>query len=786
MSLQRTAFTRLLAAVLCALAGGAIAAPDAGAAPARYEGTSTDGGVVVFSTAEALVNGDADGRRDVLERSFDSVVGEYVTRLVSLGPIGGNQAHDANFAAISGDGSRVFFSTAERLVPADGDSSVDLYLRDLEENTTTLISQGASICSGSCGNGAQTASFVGGGLAAGGNRVFFATAEKLSDADGDAVSDVYMRDVEAGATVLVSRGDPACAGCGDGGRPAFFADASVDGTKAVLISDEGLVSGDVDSEDDLYRRDLGLDQTVLISVPGNCPGTLDCSPVFGGVSDDGSHVFFETKDQIQGADTDESSDLYDWSGGTPALASTGPDGGNGAFHVTFAGNSGDGESAFFHTDEKLVQPDDEDSLQDVYERQEGSVTALVSKGPQSGVASSATLRAVAGAGSALRAFFITGESLVSLDTDGQQDAYERSAGETTLVSRGGTDCEGSGCGNGPEDANLADASDDGLHALFVTDEQLVETDTDSYQDIYERSGGQTILVSAGPVGGSGPFPTKKVGISGDGSKVYFETSERLTVNDDFLEEDDVYGRSEAGTLLESIGNDPNLEIGPPAPKLQSTNPASPGESTTPKILGQSAVSTDIKIYKTANCSGEQALDPSGEPAGGSSEELVTTGIQVVVPAGSTTTFYATAEAEGFISPCSTGISYTQQAAEPPPPPPGGGSGGGDDGKGGGSKKGRPKFHSGGIPFVTPETRITFGPAFKTRRRKVVFRFFDATGQPGTRFICRIDRRRWGSCDSPKRLRRLGRGRHTFRVKAVNAAGTWEDGQTRRRFKVVGR
>ena len=58
----------------------------------------------------------------------------------------------------------------------------------------------------------------------------------------------------------------------------------------------------------------------------------------------------------------------------------------------------------------------------------------------------------------------------------------------------------------------------------------------------------------------------------------------------------------------------------------------------------------------------------------------------------------------------------------------------------GSTSGLPQFHSGGIAFVTPETQITFGPAFKTRKRRAVFRFVDATGQPGTRFVCKLDRR----------------------------------------------
>ena len=166
---------------------------------------------------------------------------------------------------------------------------------------------------------------------------------------------------------------------------------------------------------------------------------------------------------------------------------------------------------------------------------------------------------------------------------------------------------------------------------------------------------------------------------------------------------------------------------------------------------------------------------------------------MAVAVGATVTFYATAEAEGIVSPCSNGVTYKQETPSPPPPPPpgpeGGSGGGGGSGtstsQGSGATGSQPKTHSGGIAFVTPDTRITFGPSFKTRKRTAVFRFVDATGQPGTRFICRLDRRRWRSCGSPMRLKKLARGKHVFKVKAENAVGTWEPQPTKRRFKVVG-
>ena len=46
-----------------------------------------------------MVNGDTDTREDIFARSFNADIGEYVTRQVSLGPIGGNDAYDSLFKA---------------------------------------------------------------------------------------------------------------------------------------------------------------------------------------------------------------------------------------------------------------------------------------------------------------------------------------------------------------------------------------------------------------------------------------------------------------------------------------------------------------------------------------------------------------------------------------------------------------------------------------------------------------------------------------------------------------
>jgi hypothetical protein len=778
-SLSLAAFLTLLAFF--------VFAPMASAAPAFYDANSSDGSIAAFSSREQMVPGDTDQELDVYVRSFDAGLGEYLTRQVSIGPRGGNDAQPATYDGMSDDGTEIFFSTNEPMVAEDTDTSEDVYLRNLSENRTVLVSQGSVSC-GSCGNGAFDASFLPGGVAANGGVVFFGSEEILDGADQDTGFDIYVRDLAAETTRLVSTADPSCGSCASEGLDSQFRGTDEAGDRAFFTTDERLASADADSaEEDIYARDLGTGTTSLVSVGGICPTGLpvgeSCEPSYGGASADGSHVFFESRERIAGGDTDSSQDLYNWAGGSPSLASTGPAGGNGAPNVTYAGSSADGATVYFETSEPLVS-EDADSSQDIYQRSAGT-TAIVSlgEGGRGNLALPASFEFAARSGASV-VIFTSDEQLTTADGDASQDVYKRAAGTTTLISTGPQDGEELAAG-------FAFASDDAARVFFASAEQIVAADQDSSADVYLREGSETILVSAGQVGGNGAFPAGLRGIAADGSRAFFTTQERLTVDEDFLGEQDVYGWSDEGTLLVSVENSPDLEIGPPPPTLERTNPDSPNLSTTPAIVGQAAAESLVKIYKTSNCSGEPVVQ-------GTAAQLASPGLTVTAPVahGSLTSFRATAEAEGVVSACSSAISYQQEDPSPPPgeegsgsggagtPPPAGGTTTGTSG--GKSGKGTTSGGKNGIEYVVPQLKITFGPAFKTRLRRPVFRFADLTGQPGTNYFCRVDRKPWSGCASPIKLKKQKFGRHVFAVKAVNAIGIPGAQALRRAFKVVHR
>lgn len=106
---------------------------------------TVDGSVLVFETAAKVTADDTDSTVDVF-RFQDGVL-----KRISQGQTGGNGAFPASLEApvpgaavlgrgISGDGSHIFFSTAEALVANDHNSTIDIY--EYVDGTVQLVSPG--------------------------------------------------------------------------------------------------------------------------------------------------------------------------------------------------------------------------------------------------------------------------------------------------------------------------------------------------------------------------------------------------------------------------------------------------------------------------------------------------------------------------------------------------------------------------------------------------------------------------------------------------------------------
>jgi hypothetical protein len=358
-----------------------------------FRGISSDGTHVLFTTSEKLVSGDTDSFDDVYDRSGGT------TNRVSVGSINGNQGFNAGFAGVSANGTRVWFITSEKLVAADTDSQFDVYQGS--GGQTFLISRGVIN-----GNGPIASSFA--GASSDGSRVFFVTTEQLVTADTDIAVDIYEFS-PGGVITLISAG----AINGNGGNNAIFMAASADGTRVLFQTNEQLVTGDTDSAADIYQRLGGVTSRVSV---GAINGNGAQSAFFDAASSDGSRVFFDTSEKLVAGDTDASLDIYEFSAGTTKLVSTGTINGNGGFSTSFGGISADGTRVFFRTAEQLAT-DDDDTTMDIYERAAGQ-TDLVSIG-----AANVDVIFKVCSIDGLAVFFETTEKLLTSDKDAVTDVY---------------------------------------------------------------------------------------------------------------------------------------------------------------------------------------------------------------------------------------------------------------------------------------------------------------------------------------------------------------------------
>ena len=170
---------------------------------------------------------------------------------------------------------------------------------------------------------------------------------------------------------------------------------------------------------------------------------------------------------------------------------------------------------------------------------------------------------------------------------------------------------------------------------------------------------------------------------------------------------------------------------PDPPELTATMPASPANDNSPKILGSAPAGTTVKLYKSSDC--------SGSPVATASAAELQAGIEVSVPANSSTPFSATAtSAADNTSGCSASLVYVEDSS-------------------------------------APQTQITAHPAATADSAGASFAFTgaDSGGSGVASYQCRLDStdpKAWALCVSPKAYAGLADGAHVFEVRAIDRAG----------------
>ena len=216
---------------------------------------SADGRYVAFdSKASDLVEGDSNGRWDVF---VHDLVGRE-TRRVSVSSKGSQGDGDRYLPSFSADGRFVAFrSDAAGLVDADTNGFWDIYVHELETGRTHLV----SVSNG--GHEANHNSHMPSISADGRFVAFKSEASNLVDGDTNGTHDIFVRDLRARQTQLVSISSDGDLGDGYSDMPRISADG---GSVAFRSAASNLVQGDTNAAWDIFVHELRTGSTSLASV----------------------------------------------------------------------------------------------------------------------------------------------------------------------------------------------------------------------------------------------------------------------------------------------------------------------------------------------------------------------------------------------------------------------------------------------------------------------------------------------------------------------------------------
>lgn len=247
--------------------------------------------VVFVSSATNLTSNTLAGAYHCYLRDLQS----NTTQLVDVDTNGvGAGVGPTTVPSLSSDGRFVAFESADGgLVANDRNHDYDTFVRDMQTDTTELISAHHPVLSSQTPNGSSLITST--CVSSNGLYVAFASdADNIVSNDTNGYRDVFVRDVMAGSNILVSANTNGLSGAGMSSEPAI----SSDGRYVAFTSwATDLVANDNNSAQDVFIRDLQNGTTTLASV--NTGGVYSANGSSGAlaISADGRYVLFRSKAQ---------------------------------------------------------------------------------------------------------------------------------------------------------------------------------------------------------------------------------------------------------------------------------------------------------------------------------------------------------------------------------------------------------------------------------------------------------------------------------------------------------
>jgi len=244
---------------------------------------SADGAWVAFSSfANNLVAGDTNGLLDIY--LYEVATGAIALISVDSAGVQGNST--STTPSISSDGRYIAFpSLSNNLIASDTNGTYDVFVRDRVNGTTTRVSI-ADDESEANGQSSDPAVSADGAYVA---FTSFATNLVGAGSDTNGSGDVFRRDIAGGTTVRVSV--PTGGGQANSNSAVDAGGISSNGSRIVFTSTATNLGPDVDFDDDVFVRDMTAATTTLVSVATD--GTTgDLFAEKGVISADGRVVAF--------------------------------------------------------------------------------------------------------------------------------------------------------------------------------------------------------------------------------------------------------------------------------------------------------------------------------------------------------------------------------------------------------------------------------------------------------------------------------------------------------------
>ena len=327
-----------------------------------------------------------------------------------------------------------------------------------------------------------------------------------------------------------------------------------DGRYVGLLTDAGLVPGDLNGLADGYVRDRQAGTTRIVTVSSG-GGVVSSGGTLASLSDDARFAaFWSYSGNLVPGDTNSAQDVFvrDLLLGTTERVSVDSNGVQGDSESTGGTLSADGRFVLFTSSATNLVPGDTNGQQDAFlrDRQSGT-TERVSMGVGGVQGDDASGGGGLSPDGRYVVFTSRATNLVPGDTNIRVDVFvrDRQLGTTERVSVATSGAEGNG------DARGGNLSPDGRFVLFASgSNNLVPGDTNGVEDIFlrDRLLGTTERVSAGASGTQGNGQSRDGTITADGRYVAFWSYASNLVPGDTNSQADVFVRDRQNATTERV------------------------------------------------------------------------------------------------------------------------------------------------------------------------------------------------------------------------------------------